>query len=213
MAEKEFAAFLSGVSSRLRHDLKGGLLTLKMGLESLDDEEMLKPLLMEKAEELVNLSDKLVLLLRMGEILPQSVNPKGLFRQAAKQAQELYAPLKVEVNSTDELASWHIDADAVVYAFNEIAQNALLAKAETLRVDLSEADGRGLVKLCDDGQGLPNDKKQTADLLELGTSGWSRSGLGLSVVNRCLLQHGGDFCIDSTDGGTCCTLQFDLVES
>ena len=54
--EDSFQSFLSKIASRLRHDLKGGLITLKMGLESLSDEEGLKPLLLDKAQELVDLS-------------------------------------------------------------------------------------------------------------------------------------------------------------
>ena len=105
MEDGEFQIFLSKVASRLRHDLKGGLITLKMGLESLPDEEALKPLLLEKSQELVDLSDKLVLLLRMGQLTPQRVGPASLFQQAANQAQNLFSPLEVVVVVWDPQAS------------------------------------------------------------------------------------------------------------
>ncbi len=192
MSEGNFQEFLSQVASRLRHDLKGGLITLKMGLESLDDEESLKPLLMEKTQELVDLSDKLVLLLRMGQVEKQRVSPLGLCKQAASRAEELYPELKVEVAEATEVGRWAVDPDAVIYAALELCQNATFAGAKTVTIGLSKEGNKNLVTFTDDGSGWPAELA-VGDLTKIGHSSWGRSGLGLAVVERCMLEHGGQF--------------------
>jgi signal transduction histidine kinase len=209
----EFQTFLSQVASRLRHDLKGGLITLKMGLESLPDEEALKPLLLEKSQELVDLSDKLVLLLRMGQLVPQKVRPTSLFQQAAIQAQNLYSPLEVVVQAEEGLeSSWWVDPDAVTYAVLEICQNSLLAGAKRIEVHLQPG---GQVSVRDDGHGV----KEGADsekLTQVGVSFWDRSGLGLAVVERCMEEHSGSVELEAGETGFTLNLKFadqDLEES
>lgn len=183
----------------MRHDLKGGLLTLKMGLESLEDEQSLKPLLLEKTQELVELSDKLILLLRMGELNPQPVRPISLLKHAAKQAGELYPDLKVHVVGSEELDRWTVDPDAVTYAVIEVAQNAVWAKADELRIEFSESDGVGVVELRDNGDGFSSERT-LEELFQLGQSSWGRAGLGLSIVESCMVGHGGALKVNEVGG-------------
>ena len=205
MESGEFQTFLSKVASRLRHDLKGGLITLKMGLESLPDEEALKPLLLEKSQELVDLSDKLVLLLRMGQLAPQKVRPPSLFQQAANQARSLYPPLEVVVEAAEGLEdSWRVDPDAVTYAVLEICQNSQLAGAKRVEVQLRPG---GLVSLRNDGRGL--EEGVDADkLTQVGVSFWDRSGLGLAVVERCMEEHSGKVELERGQTGFTINLRF-----
>jgi nitrogen fixation/metabolism regulation signal transduction histidine kinase len=208
--EGDFQTFLSKVASRLRHDLKGGLITLKMGLESLPDEEGLKPLLLEKSRELVDLSDKLVLLLRMGHLKRQEVRPRSLFQQAAIQAQNLFGPMVVSVQTSPGLEDvWQVDPDAVTYAVLEACQNASLAGAETLLIELQP---RGRVSLTDDGQGL-GEGKDLSDLTEVGVSHWARSGLGLAIIERCMTEHAGRVTLHPGDDGFTVKLDFELEGS
>lgn len=201
----EFQTFLSKVASRLRHDLKGGLITLKMGLESLPDEEALKPLLLEKSQELVDLSDKLVLLLRMGQLAPQKVRPTSLFQQAANQAQNLYSPLEVVVEAAEGLEDcWRVDPDAVTYAVLEVCQNSVAAGAKRVVVQVRPC---GSVALSDDGQGLA-DGVDVAKLTQVGVSFWDRSGLGLAVVERCMEEHSGSVMLQPGGAGLTVNLSF-----
>lgn len=206
----EFQAFLSKIASRLRHDLKGGLITLKMGLESLPEEEALKPLLLEKSQELVELSDKLVLLLRMGQVNPQAVRPCSLFGQAATQAENLYRPLKVEVEpGTDLEETWTVDPDTVTYAVLEACQNASLAGADRVTIRLSPG---GKVSIFDNGKGL-TENLDLDGLKQLGVSHWGRSGLGLAVIDRCMSGHNGRVSLEPGDDGFSVKLDFMLEET
>lgn len=207
MSEANFQEFLSQVASRLRHDLKGGLITLKMGLESLDDEEGLKPLLMEKTQELVDLSDKLVLLLRMGQVDKQRVSPLGLCKQVASRAEELYPQLKVHVPENADVGRWSLDPDAVIYAALELCQNATHAGAKSVTIGLARGQEQNSVIFTDDGEGWPQETA-LSDMVQLGRSGWGRSGLGLAVVDRCMKEHGGRFRLAKESASTKAILDF-----
>lgn len=205
----EFQVFLSQVASRLRHDLKGGLITLKMGLESLPEEEALKPLLLEKSQELVELADKLVLLLRMGGMSRQRVRPQSLFQQAAGQAEDLYAPLQVRVESGEGLEEfWSVDPDAVTYAVLEICQNSQLAGAGEVVIRVAPG---GAVFLSDNGSGGEVEAPMT--LTRVGESRWGRGGLGLAVVQRCMEEHGGTLTLRPETDGFTVVLGFETGEA
>jgi nitrogen fixation/metabolism regulation signal transduction histidine kinase len=210
MEDGDFQSFLSKVASRLRHDLKGGLITLKMGLESLPEDESLKPLLLEKSQELVDLADKLVLLLRMGQLSPQKVRPGSLFQQAATQVENLYSPLAVEVTESPELEEfWSVDPDAVTYAVLEVSQNSSLAGAKKLSIDIQPG---GKVSLSDDADGLEREL-DTSVLSQVGVSHWGRSGLGLAVVERCMSEHSGQLNLCPGEDGFTVNLDFKLEGS
>lgn len=171
-----------------------------MGLESLNDEEALKPLLMEKAQEMVELSDKLILILRMGELKPQSVGPESLFQHSARQMSDLFPELQTHVELDGTLGRWSVDPDAVNYALLELAQNATLAGADSVKIVVGETEKKGVVHFIDNGRGFPDDRS-VEELMTLGQSGWNRSGLGLSVVESCLSQHGGQLAVGTDPSG------------
>ncbi len=189
----EFVGFLSGVASRLRHDLKGGLITLRMGLEALPDEEELKPLLVERASQLEGLADKLVLLLRMGEMKPEAVRLPALLGEFRRRAADLFPDLQLIL--PDDLGSDRsmLDADAVLYALTEIAENARLAGSDHLTVSGIVSEGLVELALEDNGSGLLESDlaDPLATLSPLGISRWGRSGLGIAIIERCAKGHGG----------------------
>lgn len=198
MSELSFQQLVSKIASRMRHDLKGGLVTLKMGLESLDDEEALKPLLLAKAQEMVDLSDKLILLLRMGETKKCSVALTGLVQHITREITTKFPKIKLVCESPETDVRLFLDPDAFAYAVLELAQNALLAGATQLRAEVSSladgspADGQISFVFTDDA---PVESTATglelSKCLEFGCSGWERSGLGLSIVEGFAAAHSG----------------------
>ena len=211
MEDPSFQTFLSQVASRLRHDLKGGLITLRMGMESLSDDETLKPLLLGKAQELVSLSDKLVLLLRMGSPKLESLRPEAVFAQAARHAEDMFPPLQVTIEAKERLDPWSLDPEAVDFAVLELCENASVAGATQMTIRLSRCESFGIVRLQDNGSGLNDlDQRELAELRTLGVSRWKRSGLGLTVVDRCVVAHGGSFQLLPQTRGLLVELKFAL---
>lgn len=200
---REFSTFLSDVASRLRHDLKGGLITLRMGLEALPDEEELKPLLVERAFHLEGLADKLVLLLRMGEMKLEAVRLSVLLGEFRRRAAELFPELQVSLSDGLGGERSQLDADAVLNALTEIAENSRLAGADGLTISGTATDGQVELVLEDNGKGLEEaDRAEPlAALLPLGVSRWGRGGLGLAIVERCAKGHGGGLELASACSG------------
>lgn len=203
MSRETFLVHLSKIASRMRHDLKGGLLTLKMGLETLDDEETLKPLLIGKAQELVDLSDKLILLLRMGETKRCRVG-LGSLAQHLSTAVGLKFPdlhFKCEIPQPEQRV--FLDPDALTYAVLELAQNSLSAGAGSVFAVLEGGD-ESVFSFHDDGA-LGADTV-AIKFREFGYSGWSRSGLGLSIVEGFAAAHGGRLELGAGDQGLAVSL-------
>ncbi len=202
----EFASFLSGVASRLRHDLKGGLITLRMGLEALPDEEELKPLLLERAQHLEGLADKLVLLLRMGQMRRQPTRLSALLGEFRSQANDRFPLLEIELPSNFSSERPEVDGDALIFSLLEVAENAQLAGASHLKLTAENRSDELLLELRDNGEGIAA-SDTTDGLAALGFSRWERAGLGLSIVRRCAQGHGGDFSIrGNSDRGATVTM-------
>lgn len=209
--DEEFSNFLSSVASRLRHDLKGGLITLKMGLEALPEGEELKPLLLERTEQLVGLSDKLVILLRMGQMSPRPTRLSALLGEFRSQTRDRFPGLTVDLPTDLVVERPEVDGDALIFALLELAENAQLAGATALSLRTEASSGGFILEVCDNGEGvLASDTTESLSIL--GYSRWERSGLGLSIVRRCAKGHGGDLDLArGAQGGTRAFLKLGAV--
>lgn len=193
----QFQVFISSVASRLRHDLKGGLISLRLGLDAISDEEALKPLLVEKAQAMETLADKLILLLRMGELRPASHRLSALLGETRRRVGERNGELQLEF-TCDEEARWEVDGDALIYALCELAENSMLAGASKVTLEV-EGD---TISLQDDGSGPQLEAEETLGrLCEVGLSRWERSGIGLSIAQQCAVGHGGDLTLSQPETG------------
>lgn len=194
MPASEFAGFLAAVASRLRHDLKGGLITLRMGLEALPEQEDLKPLLLERTLHLESLADKLVLLLRMGQMRPEKVRLSAVLGEFRTRLSDRFPDLELSLPADLGDARPTVDADALIYALMEVAENAHLAGAGKLDLQARTSNqGQLQLTLRDDGRGPePGDAGENLPaLLALGVSRWGRAGLGLAIAEMCARSHGG----------------------
>lgn len=207
-----FAEILSEVASRLRHDLKGGLITLRMGLEALPEEEELKPHLVERTEQLESLADKLVLLLRMGRLKPHPVRLTALCAELRQRLQERFPQLALEISCPPGDSKPALDSDALFVAMIELAENAVLGGAQTLAVEVALDEDALLWELCDDGGGMTvtAGAELTGLLVPLGSSFWGRSGLGLAIVDCCVRGHGGELSVQSGAKGKGLRIQMRL---
>ncbi len=203
VAETEFSAFLSSVASRLRHDLKGGLISLRMGLEALESEDDLKPLLLERVSDLEDLADKMVSLLRMGQLQNQPTRLSAVLADWRNRVGERWPDLEFAIRGDFSEDRPSIDGDALVLALCELAENAHHAGAKRLEVHRgAQIDELSLI-VEDDGPGFENSKPEqnlTSCWCALGRSTWQRGGLGLSIVERCALAHKGQIALTNREG-------------
>jgi signal transduction histidine kinase len=106
-----------------------------------------------------------------------------------------------------------IDREQVRRALVNLVQNALDASAPAGAVRLRAVPGDGVAELsvADDGPGLP--PEQRAQLFTPGfTTKAHGSGLGLTIVERIVSEHGGTIGVESAPGrGTTITLRLPLT--
>ena len=110
------------------------------------------------------------------------------------------------------------DSEAISRAILNVVTNAIDAVEEQTngRVDITTEidEKRETVQICvtDNGPGIPADTLPDIFNLFVSTKGAKGTGLGLTVSQKILREHGGDISVESTaTHGTCFTLSFPLL--
>jgi two-component system NarL family sensor kinase len=136
------------------------------------------------------------------ELHPEVLSRSGLKAALATLADSLRARsgLTVEFDCDSWPDDLRTDADYVMYgAAREIATNVVKhAHARQVRVDLSHADGQAVLRIADDGVGIPAGR--LAESVQDGH-------IGMASIRAKVLACGGDFEVRTGSSGT----QIDIV--
>jgi two-component system, NarL family, sensor kinase len=131
------------------------------------------------------------------ELHPQVLERSGLKAAVAALADSIAARNELEVEF--EAASWPDDqrseADHVLYgAAREISTNVIKhAHAHHLKFDLVRSDGSALLRIADDGVGIPDDAL---------TRSVENGHIGMASIRTRILACGGSFDVRATSPGT-----------
>ncbi len=185
------AHFSNALASRLRHDLKGGLISLRLGLEALSDEEDLKELLIDSALRVEKLADKLIALIRVGALKRDRVGLPALVSELAQRVNAHFPQLQLKGFQTSQAERLWVDVEALWLALREVAENSTAAGAKCLELSIQASPERCVFEFTDDGVSsavhrAPDEPSPTSDQAA------SSCGLGLEVVRRCARFHGGE---------------------
>lgn len=197
---------LSELASRLRHDLRGPLLNIRMGLQLVKEgqggADLLEQLLgqVDRAERLVELlvdyagaEDPRLVTVRLGPVLHQLSHE--------------FAALELDVEPCQPVA---IDVDQELRVYGLLLENARRAAGETgrVRVSLRAVGEEQEVRVEDSGPGIPEEDREK--VLAPFYSTWGGAGLGLAVASRVAEARGGRLWIeDSTElGGACVVVRY-----
>ncbi len=123
-------------------------------------------------------------------------------------------------DSPDDTFTFFGDANALAKIFNNLISNAVRYTPESgnIRVTLEKDDLNYVIKVSDDGQGIPAAEQvnifkefyRTPSAKKLISEG---TGLGLAIVMRMVELHGGDIQVDSQEGrGSTFTVQLPFEE-
>lgn len=131
---------------------------------------------------------------------------------------ELYADYKtgkVEWRPSPQALKILGDEQLLMRIFSNVILNALQSGAEneavSVQVVLTEQDGKAVVVISDDGQGIPHEMIDKIFVPNFTTKK-SGSGLGLAVVRQGVEQIGGSIEVQSeVDKGTKFTIRFDIA--
>ncbi|MEA1929926.1 MAG: HAMP domain-containing sensor histidine kinase [Euryarchaeota archaeon] len=191
---------LEQFASVISHDLQNPLNVISGYLElamETGDLDRLDPAL-DAAERMEEMLDDLLTLAREGRAVgeTQEVELQPIVQEAWESVETYDGSL--ELVGLDELDPVEADDSRLQEAFENLFKNAVVhaGKDVNLRV---EADD-GTVYVADDGQGIPEDKRDV--VFEYGHTGGDGTGLGLAIVRSIIEGHDWEIeAAESEEGG------------
>ena len=201
LVEKERLAALGELSAVVAHEVRNPLAVVFNALASLrrakpetDEHAKLVAILQEEAERLREIVSDL---LEFASPRPPVWVPASLdeiVRGAAQAAISVAGMSERDVVvASDSPADLECDERLVRQAVLNLVTNALQASGRTGPVEVSilEQDGAFMVRVADDGDGVPDELRERVFTPFFSTRP-KGTGLGLAVVKRCAEAHGGD---------------------
>lgn len=150
---------------------------------------------------------------RKGALIGKQISLRPLIDSLTNTLNKVYADkqLVVKIELPDDL-KLHAEEAALLELFGNLLENAYRLCITTIRISSILTDKEVLVKVEDDGPGIPTNKRQT--VLQRGVRGDSLNpgqGIGLAVVQDILEGYNGYLEIsDSELGGACFYIHFPI---
>ncbi len=221
---QERLATLGEMAARLAHDVRTPLAAAllyasRLGLDGVSDEDRreIAARVVARLKHLEGLVADMLAFARGGGGILARCDVSALLESAAQSlASRLDGRARLTIRTLAPGLAVFGNAEALVGAIVNLANNALDAAAAvgapTVEIEASAAAGRALVRVRDNGPGVPT--AQRARIFEpFYTTRPGGTGLGLAVVKAVALAHGGSVRIeDSTDGG-CFVLELLALEA
>lgn len=212
--------FVAMVSHELRTPLTaihGGLKLLAQGIVPSDSEsgQHLLQVAAQNSQRLVRLVDDILALERLesgkSPLHKQRVDTQTVTAQVV----EIFQPLAQSSNVTIELSDPGIavlaDSDRLVQVLTNLIDNALkfAPKDSAVQIAASRITEAVQFSVCDRGAGIPLQQQHRIfdRFVQVDTTGVSEkggTGLGLTICQNIVEQHGGKIWVESTPGEGCC---------
>jgi signal transduction histidine kinase len=214
LAERERLAALGQMAASISHNLKNPLGSIKtilqLQLESPEMPDSLKSESQMVLAEISRLSGKLGQLLQFSR--PAVLGETSAGCDVTEVIKEVTEVLRREAERKGiQLETWSDGAAHVVAGretVSEILSNLILNSLEAatadghVRVSAARQDGKALLRVDDDGNGIPPELREKV-LQPFFTTKTQGTGLGLAIVARRVAEAGGTLELESpvTDGG------------
>jgi len=121
------------------------------------------------------------------------------------------AGLRVVLDLDEEIGVKNIDASQLKMAFFNLCKNGVEVLAEhgvpdpEIRISSSTLDGRVVLKICDNGPGMPPEIAHNL-FVAFKTKKKGGTGLGLTIAKKIVDVHGGTIKCDTDSSGTLFTI-------
>ena len=202
LAERERLAALGQMAASVSHNLKNPLGSIKtilqVQLESPEMPEALKSETSMVLAEISRLSNKLGQLLQFSR--PAVLGETGGGCDLAEVISEVAGVLRHEADRRDirleTSANGYLRVAAAREAINDIVSNLILNSLEAANsrgrvgVSASERDGKAVLRIEDDGRGIPAELREKV-LQPFFTTKTQGTGLGLSIVSKRVSEANG----------------------
>ncbi|OGT73239.1 MAG: hypothetical protein A3H44_05810 [Gammaproteobacteria bacterium RIFCSPLOWO2_02_FULL_57_10] len=214
------------LTNAVSHELRTPLARFKFSMEILsktDDEDKKTEYLnamKSDVQELEELIDEMLTYARLSEENLQLHQTSVHLDAWLNRQMNLYAAGPVHVkyrvamsNPSDD-GRVHCNADLMARALNNILRNSLRYAATAVTVTATLSDENVVIRICDDGPGIPTDKHQAVfePFARLDTSRDKQSGgygLGLAIARRIMQRHNGSISLENNmPTGACFILQW-----
>lgn len=196
-------ASLGEVSAVLAHEIRNPLAALKGHAQILAESVESGTKIHAKAERVVNeavrvekLTDDLLAFARSGKLRTRSADLCALVNQAVSTV----GPESIVVRMPESPTMVDLDAGRMLQLLDNLLRNALRHGKPPVELTVSpRADGI-VIEVRDHGKGIPADRLER--IFEPFVSDATRgSGLGLAVVRRVAVLHGGSVSASNHEGG------------
>lgn len=200
----------------ISHDLKSPLVTIKgfLGFLKKDIAQQAFARVDESITMIGDAADRMALLLKdlleFSSIgyLKLAYEPLDL-NQLIQKLVHTHSSLhpEVDITATTDFGTVNADPNRIQQALNNVISNAIkYAAAKDPQVTISgfEDDANLIITICDNGPGVPATyHHKIFEIFERLDSGKEGNGIGLAVVRKVMLLHGGDAYVDGRyDTGT-----------
>ncbi len=177
--------------ARIREDLASGEIDIQSLSEDLG-------LIAESAAQIVEIKENLLGAAR--ERRPRPVMVMDIWQAAAQERGIPTEKLTIEAAPNLPLALG--DSTQLVRAFGNLLQNAHEAQAEHISVEIQSAEEEGyiMIRLSDDGHGMPEDIQEKVWAAFFTTKDISHHGLGLAACLHVITQMDGSIHMESIPG-------------
>lgn len=191
------------VAQKIAHEIKNPLTPIQLFSEhirkkteegKLSKEELLSSLnaIIEEVNNLKKMVDSFSQFARMPMPVIKKLNLRELFFQLKDLYNNLHPKLQFELNIKEDFPEINADRELLRRALVNLIDNAVEALKFEGKVSLSAEIEEGNVKIivADEGPGIPEEIKPNIFKPYVSTKGRG-SGMGLSVVERVVKDHGG----------------------
>lgn len=210
LGQKERLAALGAAVTKINHDLKNILATMRVladGIAASAAPELRRvaPGLAAAIDRAVALTTGTLDYTREGAA-PLHRSRFALAGLAEEIAETEFAEGAARLEIENRIAPSIIaagDRDQLHRVFFNLAQNAAQAGAHRLTLRAAESEAMLLIEISDDGPGLPPKARENLFRPFAGSARPGGTGLGLAIAREVMRAHGGDIALDeSTGAGT-----------
>ncbi len=236
LADQRSAAW-ADVARRIAHEIKNPLTPIQLAAERLkrrfgkqvsEDEAVFGQLtdtIIRQVGDLRNIVDEFSSFARMPKPVFRSENLHDIVGHAVFLFEVAHSDIRFEFDQKDEAVIQLCDRRQLGQAITNILKNAVESVQEkgsashrkskhfgVISTKIESIDGAVLIKITDNGMGLPEDR---ARLLEpYVTTRQKGSGLGLAIVKKIMEEHFGEIRFeDVAGGGAVVTLQLPTLSN
>ncbi len=190
----------------MRHDVLNDVQVARSALDLYhdeQDEELLDKLAsrLEQSASLIN---------RMGELETLMAAGKPLEPYQVKEiVEEIAGDYDVDVSVNGDCM---VQADAAFPSvIDNLVENAVVhGEADHIEISMEKRDGRCIVRIADDGTGIPDKVKERVFKERFSHGSHAGTGLGLYIVRKVVERYGGSIAIeDNKPSGTVVVIELD----